>query len=200
MTEPVPLPQLRAELLRRSQADQDARFAYLDARDRGEDADWAPVHAVDGDNLAFLIDALGEYGWLGSDLVGADGAHACWLLVQHAPAEYQDRWLPLMEHAVAAGTASASDLVYLQDRVNLHHNRPQTHGSQSWGTHHDPPRLWPVTDPTNLNRRRAEVGLPPLTEATIADAWTADELRDLGYEIISGTGPAKDQTAPESST
>lgn len=183
MTASVPHPDLRAELLRRSKADQDARFAYLDAADRGDDVDWAPVQAVDDDNLAFLITVIGRHGWPGSDLVGEAGAHAAWLLVQHAPSTYQDSWLPLMERAVTEGTASASELVYLQDRVNMHHNRRQTHGSQSWGTRDGGVRLWPVTDPANLNARRAEADLPPLDEATVAHAWTPDELRAHGREL-----------------
>ncbi len=143
--------ELRAELLRRCELDQHARFACLDARDRGDDVDWAPVEAIDADNLGFLVAAIGQYGWLGSDLVGRDGAHACWLLVQHAPPDYQDQWLPLMKRAVADGRASASDLVYLQDRVNMHHQRYQTHGSQFFGSS-EQPRLWPVSDPATVNR------------------------------------------------
>ncbi|MGH3904386.1 MAG: hypothetical protein ACRDTE_09375 [Pseudonocardiaceae bacterium] len=54
----TPHPELRADLLRRRDVEQEARFAYLDARDRGEEPDWAPVRAIDQDNLAFLIDGL----------------------------------------------------------------------------------------------------------------------------------------------
>ncbi len=184
MTASFSRPELRADLLRRSQADQDARFAYLDAANRGDEADWAPVQVVDDDNMDFLSSVVGECGWPGSDLVGEDGAHAAWLLVQHAPPAYQDMWLPLMEQAVRDGKASASDLVYLQDRVNMHHDRRQTHGSQSWGTADGDVRLWPVTDPANLNARRAEADLPPLDGAAIATAWTSDELRARGCELM----------------
>lgn len=106
----VPEPELRAELLRRRDREQHARFVYLDARDRGEDPDWAPVHAIDEDNLAFLVEVIGGHGWLGSNLVGPDGASACWLMVQHAPSEHQDRWLPLMEQAVRDGLAERGEL------------------------------------------------------------------------------------------
>lgn len=190
MTASVLLPDLRAELLQRSQDDQDARFACLGAADH-DDVDWASVRVVDNDNLGFLITTIGQHGWLGSDLVGEDGAHAAWLLVQHAPPAYQDGWLPLMEQAVKDGKASASDLVYLQDRVNMHHNRRQTHGSQSWGTGDGNVRLWPVTDPANLNARRAEVNLPPLDEATVTTAWTRDELRAHGRELVEDRGSGR---------
>ncbi len=191
MTASVLLPDLRAELLQRSQDDQYARFAYLDTVDNGGNADWAPVQAVDDDNLTFLITVIDRHGWPGSDLVAEDGAHAAWLLVQHAPPTYQDSWLPLMQHAVKTGKASARDLVYLQDRVNMHHNRRQTHGSQSCGMSDGNVRLWPVTDPANLNARRAEVDLPPLDEATIAAAWTSDELQARGRELVEDRGSGR---------
>ncbi len=186
-------PELRADLLRRRDVEQEARFAYLDARDRGEEPDWAPVRAIDQDNLAFLIDVIGRHGWLASNLVGPDGASACWLMVQHAPLEYQDTWLPLMEQAVRDGLAEPGELVYLQDRVNMGHGRRQTHGSQSWGTRAGEVRLWPVTNPANLNARRAEVGLPPLDDDTIAGVWTAAQLREHGYQF------AEDNTATDGS-
>ncbi len=178
---------LRAELLRRCELDQHARLACRDARDRDEDGDWAAVEAIDADNLGFLVAAIGQYGWLGSDLVGWDGARACWLLTQHAPPDYQDQWLPLMERAVADGRASASDLVYLQDRVNMHHQRYQTHGSQFFGSSSEGARLWPDSDPATVNARRADVDLPPLDQATIAGAWTPEELRQHGCPFAENT-------------
>jgi hypothetical protein len=84
---------LRAALLARMDADQDARHAHAAEADRGE-ADWAAVAAVDEDNLAFLKPLIDAKGWLGSDLVGEDGAHACWLLVQHAPSTSRSAGCP----------------------------------------------------------------------------------------------------------
>lgn len=174
-------PELRRELLDRRDHDQDARHAYA-AAERGE-RDWSPVDAIDADNLDFLAPLLDRHGWLGSDLVDVDGAHACWLLVQHAPPGRQDAWLPLMERAVADGTASARDLAYLRDRVNMHHNRPQIHGTQHAGYGGGRVRLWPVTDPDTLNERRDTIGLPPVDAATIADAWTPAELAQHGHHL-----------------
>jgi hypothetical protein len=74
---------------------------------------------MDDDNTAWLRTAIDEYGWPGRTLVGAEGAHAAWLIAQHAdrsPA-FQRRCLKLLENAVAAGEAEAADLAYLTDRV-----------------------------------------------------------------------------------
>ena len=65
---------LRAELLRRVAADQEARHA--------RDAEAAA--AADGENLPWLRQVISDVGWPGKSLVGEDGAQAAWLLAQHA--------------------------------------------------------------------------------------------------------------------
>ncbi|MDQ3153925.1 MAG: hypothetical protein M3R63_20160, partial [Actinomycetota bacterium] len=91
------------------------------------------------------------------------------------------------ERAVTAGLASAADLVYLQDRVSMHHDRPQSHGTQRLGYSEGHARLWPVTDPGTLNTRRAALDLPPLADAAIADAWTPAELAEHGRHLTDPT-------------
>lgn len=184
-TPALPLETVRTQLLARLDTDQAARHANAAAREHGE-ADWSTVAAVDDDNLAYLTPLIATHGWLSSDLVGDDGAHACWLLVQHSPHEFQQHCLPLMRAAVTAGHASERDLVYLQDRVDMHANRPQHHGTQHFGTHHSPMRLWPVTDPSGLNARRARLDLPPITDDVLADAWTSDTLAERNINLEPG--------------
>ena len=60
---PVTEPDLQRELLRRQDLDQRARRHALRRRELGEQPDWAPVKAVDEDNLAFLIEVIGRHGW-----------------------------------------------------------------------------------------------------------------------------------------
>lgn len=179
-------PQLRAELLRRRDIEQAARRAYFEAQDRGEQPDWEQVKAIDEDNLVFLKAAIARHGWLGSDLVGDDGASACWLMTQHAPQDCQDTWLPLMQRAVADGLADPAELVYLRDRVNMRHDRYQDHGTQRWGIG-STVKLWPVRNPSTLNARRADVGLPPLDREAIAQAWTTGQLREHGRVLSAAT-------------
>lgn len=126
---------------------------------------------------------LEQHGWLGSGLVGLVGANAYWLLVQHVPSNRQDEWFPLMERAVAEGTASARNLAYLRDHVTMHHDRHQTHGTQHTAYGDGRIRLWPVTDPDTLNQRRDALELPPVDTATIADAWTPAELAQHGHHL-----------------
>jgi hypothetical protein len=159
---------LREELLTRARNDRAARHAHA-----GGGTPWSAVEQVDRDNVAFLTPHLARVGWLGSDLVGKLGAHACWLLVLHAPAEQQQMWLPLMRTAVLDGWADERDLAYLQDRCDVNAGRPQVHGTETYG---DPGRLWPLAQPDEVNELRAMLNMRPLSEDELANAWTVDEL------------------------
>lgn len=100
---------LRAELLARRDADQEARLSLP----RGHStADWnRVVDPVDADNERWIRDVIARHGWPGSSLVGTDGAQAAWLLVQHAPLDLQEQCLPLLTAAVDAGEADPADNV-----------------------------------------------------------------------------------------
>ena len=150
-------PELREELLRRAEKDQAARKAYRD--------DWQQVAAVDAENLPWLEGLINEVGWPGRSLVGEDGAHAAWLLVQHADASpaFQRRCLDLMTEAVERAEATRRELAYLTDRVLLAEGQPQEYGTQMSGTEDGwtPKNL---RDPGEVDSRRAAVSLGPMSE------------------------------------
>jgi hypothetical protein len=138
--------ELRAELLRRVAADQEARHA-LDA---------AAMAAADGENLPWLRQVITDVGWPGKSLVGEDGAHAAWLLAQHADSDpaYQRRCLDLLTGAVERGEATIVQQAYLTDRVLLHEGKPQEYGTQAIARdgRFEPRNL---RDPDHVDQRRA---------------------------------------------
>jgi hypothetical protein len=146
---------LRAELLRRFEKDQAARNAF----------DVEAMHEADAENLPWLRQLVADQGWPGASVVGVDGAHAMWLLVQHATADiaFMRRCLGLLTAAVEAGEASAADQAYLTDRVLLHEGGQQLYGTQltSQGGAYVPVNLG---DPDGVDARRAAAGLSPLAE------------------------------------
>jgi hypothetical protein len=123
----------------------------------------AVVAPVDRDNTARLREIIGRQGWPDRQLAGDDGAHAAWLLAQHAPPELQEECLPLLEDAVTRGDASAADLAYLRDRVLMHRGEPQLYGTQ-YLEKGGVLELWTVRDPAGLDERRAALGLAPEAE------------------------------------
>jgi len=153
--------ELRAELSARAARDQAARLAL---RPDHTMVEWeALVAPVDRDNTTRLREIIGRQGWPGRELAGDDGAHAAWLLAQHATPELQEQWLPLLEDAVVRGDASPADLAYLRDRVLTHRGEPQVYGTQ-YRERDGALELLPVLDPDGLDERRAALGLQPEAE------------------------------------
>jgi hypothetical protein len=163
--------ELRIELLRRAEQDQIARAELLrraeqDKVTRAEpEPDWDTVASVDADNLTWLKNVVAEVGWPGRSMVGENGAHAAWLLAQHADCDpaFQRRCLDLITEAAKSGEASLTELAYLTDRVLLAEGQPQEYGTQMEGREDGwtPRRL---RDPEDVDKRRAAVSLGPLSE------------------------------------
>ena len=84
------LPGLRRTLLACAERDQHARAVLAGAMADRPDEHVGPhdptrqrIADVDAANLLIVEPLIAQYGWLGSNLVDIDGAHACWILVQH---------------------------------------------------------------------------------------------------------------------
>jgi hypothetical protein len=157
--------ELRAELLARRDEDQRVRMAPSPPAGQYREIppEIAKMMRVDEDNTAWLTELTARRGWPGRTLVGEDGAHAAWLLAQHADRESQPAFLDLLRAAVAAGEASVTDLAYLDDRVRMRAGQPQLYGTQFI---HDEQGLrpWAIEDPENVDQRRASVGLGPFAD------------------------------------
>jgi hypothetical protein len=180
--EQVKDPALRKELLAMMEEDQRVRNAVL--KEMGEKGlsslDTKPVtdparlkvlldiskkmEAVDTKDRKRLQEIIDKHGWPGKALVGKEAAHAAWLIAQHADADlaFQKRCLKLME-AAPRGDVEPRDLAYLTDRVLVAEKKKQRYGTQLLGQG-GKFRPQPIEDEANVDRRRAEVGLPPLAE------------------------------------
>jgi hypothetical protein len=162
--------ELRKELLRRTKEDQDARKEFIEAMKGKPTIDpEAPavrkMLEVDRRNTARMKEVVERHGWPGKSLVGADAAHAAWLLVQHADQDrpFQKRCLALLGEAVKKGEATGEELAYLTDRVRVGEGQKQVYGTQL-NTVDGKLVPAPIEDEANVDRRRKEVGLPPLAE------------------------------------
>ena len=159
---------LRRELLTRADADQSVRLALITKQQQGvtpDSLDMARMIAVDTANTAWLRQIIAERGWPGKTLVGADGANAAFLFVQHADRDtaFQAATLRMLERAYAAGEATGQQLALLTDRVATARGQRQVYGSQAdiVAGH---VILKPIADSAGVDARRARVGLPPLAE------------------------------------
>ena len=126
---------------------------------------WEKIDKKDSVNLVKVVSILERYGWLGIDDVGKLGNSALFLVIQHSDLATQMKYLPLMEEAVKAGKASLPNYALLKDRVLIRSGAKQLYGSQiSQDIKTGLKYVLPIDDVENLDKRRAEVGLPPMKD------------------------------------
>lgn len=126
---------------------------------------WNIIHIKDSINLVKVESILDQYGWLGPDVVGGQGNSTLFLVIQHSEQETQEKYLPMMREAVKNGKAQGSSLALLEDRVAIGQGKRQIYGSQI-GRDDETGQYYvlPLDDPDNVDQRRAEVGLSPLSD------------------------------------
>ena len=118
---------------------------------------------ADSIDLIKVTAILDKYGWLGPGVIGGECNTTLFMVIQHSDLKVQEKYLPMMRRAVKNGQAKANSLALLEDRVALRQGKKQTYGSQvSWNMITNRAYVAPLADPDNVDKRRAEVGLPPL--------------------------------------
>jgi hypothetical protein len=156
-------PALHQELLRRVKEDQAIRDEWIKSGvEHPDQAVVARMNAIDSDNHARIKAIVKQYGWPGRELVGQDGADAAFLLVQHSELSFQKEMLPLVKKAFQSHQMSGQNYALLLDRVLVGEGKPQVYGTQAKLSGHEVV-LDPIGDEANVDKRRAEVGLMPLS-------------------------------------
>ena len=173
---------MREEILRRTKEDQNARNALIKwmnesgsngtvakgslSKEKQAEFERVSTKVAEADeaNTKWMKAVIEKLGWPTITMVGKDGASAAWLLVQHADADmkFQRQCLDLMTK-LPKDEISQTNLAYLTDRVLLAERKKQRYGTQftsvdgKWK-----PR--PLEDEANVDKLRAEVGMPPIAE------------------------------------
>lgn len=120
------------------------------------------LHIANAQALEKIIDDIG--GWPQEDIAGKEGAEAAWLIAQHAISlpDFQRRVLVLLKES--AGHVPPAHAAYLEDRIRKFEGRPQLYGTQFDWDENGVLTTGPIEDKAGVDKRRAAVGLPPLTE------------------------------------
>ena len=167
----VALPALRQELLERLDRDQAIRNEHIAKGVDNHDPELlARMEKIDSSNTARIREIVRQFGWPGPELVGEDGRDAAFILVQHSDYKFQKEMLPLVKEAYKADKLPGQFYALLLDRVLVREGKPQVYGTQAkgadqWKGHE--PVLEPIEDEANVDKRRAEVGLPPLADYVV---------------------------------
>lgn len=183
---------LQAELLAIYNDDQTIRQDYMTAlKEFGNQSKQADSIAKimghkDSINLIKVKDILDKRGWVGPDKVGAQANMTLFLVIQHSDLETQQKYLPMMREAVKNKNAQASALALLEDRVALGEGKKQIYGSQIGNDAKTKKNyVLPLEDPDNVDKRRQEVGLGPISEyVKYWDiVWNVEEYKKMLLEI-----------------
>ncbi len=147
---------------------------------------WKIINEKDSINLLKVTKILDNDGWLGADKIGEAGNKTLFLVIQHSNTQTQLKYLPMLQNAVMKGDAKPNYLALLQDRVLLAQGKKQIYGSQletdiKTGEY----VLSPMIDPDNVDKRRAQVGLQPISEYLKRWnlTWNVEEFKKRMSEI-----------------
>ncbi len=125
------------------------------------DQKWEKVKEVYHKNSEWLKGIILQEGWPSSETVGEQGELYAWLIIQYADdVSLQKECLKLLERFPKTKERKQY-IAYLTDRILITENKAQVYGTQfSYG------KPFPVQDKQNLDKRRSEMGLEPLSQYT----------------------------------
>ena len=181
-----PLEDLQLELLEMAAIDQEFRarmMPFLAGVDFTKPPTeefqkyFAEQQEIDTRHSLRLIEIVDLFGWPRRSEVGLEASKAAQLLVQHFDLESQKRLLPSLKEAVLAGEADASSMAMLEDDILVAEGKDQIYGTEIVNAPDGGFKLYPVQEPSSLNERRLEVGLPTIEE------YISRGEAELGAEI-----------------
>lgn len=123
------------------------------------------ISEQDSINLAEVTDIIEERGWVGKNLIGENANITLWLVIQHAPLEIQEKYLPLLRESVLKGESQGGNLALLEDRIQMRNGQPQTYGSQIVTDKKTGEQtVYKIREPQYVDQRRKKVGLGPIAD------------------------------------
>jgi hypothetical protein len=122
------------------------------------------IRQKDREHLARLKIIVENIGWPTKNLVGEAASSYAFLILQHGDLPTQKKYFPLLEASAKRGEASLAHVALMQDRILVGEGKEQLYGTQFHAFNGSKLRLYPVVDPKNVNKRRAQMGLGTLEE------------------------------------
>lgn len=155
--------------------DQSARTGMirLGTKDASGHKFWADrlsvLHVINVDmrSTAYIRSLLNDYDWIDNKRFGHKVSAHAWILIQHADdyPDLQEKVLKRMEKYLNNGGIKPANYAYLWDRVAVNKGRLQRYGTQPiWECKDGQLELQPMENPSEVNQRRAEMGLNSVEE------------------------------------
>jgi hypothetical protein len=169
---------LRKELLAMGDLDQKIQLDHQ-VNPPGDNFD-AKKTFVFVQNANRLRQIIQTQGFPTAGQVGSDAMGAIFLIIQHADfaPEFQLKCLPTFQEMAKRQEIKKAAVAYLTDRVLVNAGKPQRYGTQLSYDSNATPHPKPVEKPDKLDKRRAEMGLPPEQEYLQSVIEFQKQMRD----------------------
>lgn len=110
-------------------------------------------------------DILDKYGWPAKEMAGEQGNWTICNVIQHSDNTVRIQYLPMMRQAVKDQKLEPRFLVRAEDRIATERGDLQIYGGQmKYYPETGSFNLWPVFEPENIDKRRADIGLEPIAQ------------------------------------
>lgn len=118
-------------------------------------------HIINESKVKEILDK----GWPDVKVIGEQGNRTICNVLQHSDYATRVEYLSLMRQAVKNQQLSPQLLVRAEDRLATDRGELQIYGGQmKYYPETKSFNVWPVLDPVNIDKRRAETGLGPIAE------------------------------------
>lgn len=112
-----------------------------------------------------IREILDSQGWPSRDIIGEQGNLTICNVLQHSEVEIRKKYLPIMQTAVEEKELAPRLLARAEDRLATDRGDLQIYGGQmKYYPETKSFNVWPVYDPVNIDKRRAKIGLEPITD------------------------------------
>jgi hypothetical protein len=119
-------------------------------------------HIINEKKITVILD---NSGWPTIEKAGERGNWTICNVIQHSDNEIRIKYLPMMRQAVKEKILEPRFLVRAEDRIATERGDLQIYGGQmKYYPKTKSFNVWPVYDPENIDKRRTEIGLEPITE------------------------------------
>ncbi|MEB2777341.1 DUF6624 domain-containing protein [Algoriphagus sp. D3-2-R+10] len=120
---------------------------------------------IDYKNQQIVVSTIENCGFPTVEEHGYKSVEAVFLVIQHAGKSLREKYFPQIKESADQGDLQWSLVALMEDRMLMDRGEKQKFGSQvimksgsnTW-------TLYPILDPENVNKRRAEIGLQPIEE------------------------------------
>jgi len=125
-----------------------------------------PILAMEEKNLKEnekrLLELLDKHGWPTASEVTEYAAAGAALIINHTTYELRSKYFPMLEESFKKGEAQPLRYAKMRDRILIEEEKKQLYGTQI-KFENQLREPYPIKDPEYVDKRRAEIGLGPLS-------------------------------------